>query len=410
MDSELHARISSVRISAFEIATDSPESDGTLAWDTTVLVTVEAEAGGATGLGYSYADAATALFVRRHLARLVLGADPMAVGATYQGMRVAVRNLGQAGISAMAISAVDVACWDLKARLLGVSLVDLLGAIRPEVPAYGSGGFTSYSVARLQEQLAHWREEGFLRVKMKIGTEADVLDRVRAAREAIGAEAALFVDANGAYDTKRALAVAEGMASSGVTWFEEPVTSDDLDGMRFVRERVPAGMDVAAGEYGFEARYFERMLSREAVDVLQADATRCGGITGFLRVAASCDARGVRLSAHCAPTLHAHVGCAAPNIAHVEYFHDHQRIEHMLLDGAVVPRRISWHVLRHTFASHLAMRGAPLIAVQQLLGHATIEMTMRYAHLSPQVGREAVRLLDHGTYTAHGEVTAQTIQ
>jgi L-alanine-DL-glutamate epimerase-like enolase superfamily enzyme len=331
--------VRSVRISAFEIPTDSPESDGTLTWDSTVLVTVEAQADGVTGLGYTYADLATSHFIRSHLARLLLGADPMAVGATFRAMQVAVRNMGHAGVAAMAISAVDAACWDLKARLLELPLVDLLGALRPEVPAYGSGGFTSYSIGQLQEQLGAWKQQGFARVKMKIGHEAGVLERVRAAREAIGSDVELFVDANGAFDRKRALGLADGMAPLGVVWFEEPVSSDDLDGLRFVRERAPANMDVAAGEYGFETRDFERMLTAQAVDVMQADATRCGGITGFLRAAAACEARGIRLSAHCAPTLHTHVACAAPNLVHVEYFQDHQRIEQMLLEGATVARR-----------------------------------------------------------------------
>ncbi|HEX3343414.1 MAG TPA: enolase C-terminal domain-like protein, partial [Polyangiaceae bacterium] len=283
-------------------------------------------------------DVATAHFVRAHLATLALGADPMATGATYQSMQVAVRNLGHGGVSAMAISAVDAACWDLKARLLGRSLVELLGPLRREVAAYGSGGFTSYSTGELRQQLGAWREQGFTRVKMKIGYEADVVERVRVAREAIGPETQLFVDANGAFPAKKALAVAEALAPLDVAWFEEPVSSDDLDGLRFVRERTPAGMDVAAGEYGFDVRYFERMVGAGAVDVLQADASRCGGITGFLRAAAVCDARGVRLSAHCAPTLHAHVACAAPRVVHVEYFQDHQRLEHMLFDGAATAR------------------------------------------------------------------------
>jgi L-alanine-DL-glutamate epimerase-like enolase superfamily enzyme len=327
-----------VRVSAFEIPTSTPESDGTLAWDSTVLVTVELQSEGVTALGYTYADLSTAQFVHRHLAKIALAADPLAVGATFQAMRVAVRNLGHQGVAAMAMSAVDTACWDLKARLLEVPLVDLLGALRHQARAYGSGGFTSYSRDQLQSQLAAWKEQGFDRVKMKIGNEGDVVERVHAAREAIGASVELFVDANGAYDRKRALRLAERMAALGVVWFEEPVSSDDLDGLRYVREHAPSSMDIAAGEYGWESRYYERMLAAGAVDVIQADASRCGGVTGFLRAAASCEAHGTRLSAHCAPTLHTHVACAAPRLVHVEYFHDHQRIEQMLFDGASVAR------------------------------------------------------------------------
>lgn len=327
--------ISSLRISAFEIPTSTPEADGTLAWDKTILVTVEITAEDFTGIGYTYADLATAHFIENHLAKIVLGKDPLAVNANIQAMQIAIRNLGQSGISALAISAVDTAGWDLKARMLNLPLVDLLGALRGEVCAYGSGGFTSYDDKQLREQLGTWAKQGFSRVKMKIGTGGHTLDRVRAARAAIGPDVELFVDANGAYHAKHAVGVAAELADLGVTWFEEPVSSDDLEGLRFVRERTPPNMNVAAGEYGFTSHYFDRMLNANAVDVLQADATRCGGITGFMRVAALREARGISLSAHCGPTIHTHVCCAAPNIVHVEYFHDHQRIEHMLFDGAV---------------------------------------------------------------------------
>jgi L-alanine-DL-glutamate epimerase-like enolase superfamily enzyme len=173
---------------------------------------------------------------------------------------------------------------------------------------------------------------------MKVGRQPDEdLRRVRCAREAIGPDAALFVDANGAYDRKQALAFAAAFAESGATWFEEPVSSDDLEGLRLLRDRAPSGLDIAAGEYGYDLFYFRRMLAAGAVDVLQADATRCGGITGFLRAAALADAWGLPLSAHTAPGVHLHPACAAPRLCHVEYFHDHVRIERMLFDGAVTP-------------------------------------------------------------------------
>ena len=325
-------------VSAYKIPTDAPESDGTCAWDATILVVVEATAGGETGLGYGYADASTATLAREVLAPVVEGRDAMGVPGAWSAMVDAVRNLGRGGVASMAISAVDAALWDLKGRLLGLPLVTLLGAIRGEAPVYGSGGFTSYSIDRLEEQLGGWVASGIPRVKMKIGTHpADDPARVRAARRAIGPEAGLFVDANGAYSRKQALAMADRFADLGVTWFEEPVSSDDLEGLRLIRDRGPAGMEIAAGEYGYTSFYFRRMLDAGAVDVLQADATRCGGVTGFLRVAALAEAAGVDLSAHCAPSLHVPLGCASPRFRHLEYFHDHDRIEHMLFDGAPTP-------------------------------------------------------------------------
>ena len=173
---------------------------------------------------------------------------------------------------------------------------------------------------------------------MKIGRHpADDLGRVRAAREAIGPDAELFVDANGAYSRKQALAMAERFAELGVTWFEEPVSSDDLDGLRLLRDRGPAGMDIAAGEYGYDLFYFRRMLEAGAVDVLQADATRCGGITGFLRVGALCEARSHAAVGPLRPVAARPPGLRLPSFRHLEYFHDHDRIEHMLFDGALTP-------------------------------------------------------------------------
>ena len=330
--------IEHIAFSAYTVPTDLPESDGTLEWDKTTMVVVEATAGGQRGLGYTYADLATARLIEDRLAHVVQGCDAMAVPAAWAAMVREIRNLGRPGIASMAIAAIDAALWDLKACLLDLPLVTLLGAVRDSVPVYGSGGFTSYSLAQLEAQLGGWIAEGITRVKMKIGAHpADDRDRVRAARQAIGSDAELFVDANGAYSRKQALAFADAFAELGVSWFEEPVSSDDLEGLRLLRERAPAGMDIAAGEYGYDLFYFRRMLEAGAVDVLQADATRCAGITGFTRVSALCEARSLPLSAHTAPSLHAHPCCALAPVRHVEYFHDHVRLEHMLFDGALTP-------------------------------------------------------------------------
>lgn len=333
------ARVSAVRARAYTIPTDAPEADGTLAWTSTTLVVVEVDAGGATGLGYTYADTATATLVRDRLAEVVCGEDALCNTRIWQRMVQSIRNLGRPGIVSMAISAVDNALWDLKGKLLGTPVVVLLGRVRDAVPAYGSGGFTSYDTARLVRQLQDWVDAGIARVKMKVGSQPrEDPVRVAAVRAAIGADAELFVDANGAYGRKLALALAEAFAREHVFWFEEPVSSDDLEGLRLLRDRAPAGMEISAGEYGYDLPYFARMLDAGAVDVLQADATRCAGITGFMQVGALCAAKGIPMSSHCAPALHVHAACACLPLRHVEYFHDHARIEAMLFDGAAAPR------------------------------------------------------------------------
>lgn len=331
-------KIGPLRACAYRIPTDSPESDGTLKWNATTLVVVEVPGGDESGIGYTYADTATARLINDLLAEVVQGLDAMNVPGAWAAMVHAIRNLGRPGIVSMALAAVDIALWDLKARLLDLPLAALLGTVRESVPVYGSGGFTSYSDKQLRSQFEAWAGEGITRFKMKIGRQPERdLERVRAARAVIGEQAKLFVDANGAYSRKEALAFAHAFRELGVSWFEEPVSSDDLEGLRLVRDSAPGGMDIAAGEYGYHLPYFRNMLDAGAVDVLQADASRCAGITEFLRVGALCAARSMPLSAHTSPSLHAHPCCALSPVRHIEYFHDHERIEHMLFDGALTP-------------------------------------------------------------------------
>ena len=336
----IDATIRRVDVAAYTIPTDAPESDGTIIWESTTIVVVHVSGGDTTGIGYSYADRTAAALIHDTLGPIAIGRRVSDIEGTRVALVQACRNLGAPGIAAGAVSAIDVALWDLKARLLGVALTTLLGAVREAVPLYGSGGFTSYSLDRLESQLGGWAANGFPAVKMKIGRDATAdRQRVRAARAAIGRGTELFVDANGAYARKQALAQAEIFMEQGVTWFEEPVSSEDREGLRMLRDRMPPPIEIAAGEYGYGVIDFRRLLEAGAVDVLQADATRCGGISGFLAAGALCDAWGLPLSAHTAPSVHAHVCCAVPRVRHLEYFHDHVRIESMLFDGVLPPMR-----------------------------------------------------------------------
>ena len=334
------APITDVRARAYTIPTDKPEADGTFAWDSTTLVVVHVEAGGKTGLGYTYTHACIIDLMTSKLKEAITGIDALDPPAAFAAMQRAVRNMGRQGLAATAISAIDTALWDIKAKLLDLPLCLLLGRARTDVPVYGSGGFTTYSQDDLKEQLTGWVErDGCQWVKMKIGTHPqDDPARVAAAKIAIGADTTLFVDANGAYATKQALHMADVFSAYQVGWFEEPVSSDDLEGLQLMRQRAPACMEIAAGEYGYDFDYYRRMLNAGAVDVIQADITRCGGVTGLLQVAALADAHHIDLSGHCAPSLHLHAACAAPRFRHLEWFHDHVRIEHMLFDGAPTPK------------------------------------------------------------------------
>lgn len=338
MTAHNRAAVEAVKAQAFTVPTAEPESDGTLQWDATTIVVCEVQAGSEVGIGYSYTTPAAAALIADTLSMVVTGADPMATGSSWTSMVRAIRNLGRPGVASSAIAAVDVALWDLKARMLGISVADAVGRAHDEVPVYGSGGFTSFDDAELVDELGAWADQGIAAVKMKVGRDpSDDSRRVAVAREAVGTAVELFVDANGAYTAKQALAMARDFADQGVTWFEEPVSSDDLAGLATVRAGAPPGMEVTAGEYGYDLPYFLAMLGAGAVDCLQADVTRCAGITGFLRVGALADAHCIDLSAHTAPSVSAHACTGLWHLRHLEYFADHVRLESMLFDGVLEP-------------------------------------------------------------------------
>lgn len=322
--------------------TDFPESDGTAEWDSTTLILVELGAGKISGQGYSYAHESCLPLIRETLFPIVRGKSPFLISALWNEMNIAVRNFGRNGIASSAIAATEIALWDLKAKFLNLPLEKLLGAVREKIPVYGSGGFTSYSEKQLRKQFENWVGEGISMVKMKIGREPNRDEtRVQSARKAIGKQVELFVDANGALTPKQALNFVEKISEQNVRWFEEPVSSDDLSGLRFIRELArcfPAAIEIAAGEYNYDVWQARRMLEARAVDVLQTDATRCG-ITGFLQTANLCEAFQIPLSAHTAPALHAHLCCAANRAKHVEYFHDHVRIEQIFFNGATTKQK-----------------------------------------------------------------------
>jgi L-alanine-DL-glutamate epimerase-like enolase superfamily enzyme len=328
------AKVSSVSAAVYRFPTPEPEADGTLEWDATTAVIVTLEADGCTGVGWTYSSPAAAAVVANHLADAVLGLAVPDTRRGYEAMRRACRNLGTKGLVMQAISAVDIAWWDLKARLSDASVSALLGRCRDTVAVYGSGGFTTLSDAELEQQVYAWAEAGCRAMKIKIGEswgtrpERD-LQRVAQLREFAGPDVQLMVDANGGYSVGTATRVGRALDELGVVWFEEPVSSDDIRGLCTVRTALDC--DVTAGEYA--ADLYDARALIPAVDCLQLDATRCGGYTGWLAAAALAAAHNVEVSAHCAPALHAPVAAAASNVRHIEWFVDHARLEPLLVDG-----------------------------------------------------------------------------
>jgi L-alanine-DL-glutamate epimerase-like enolase superfamily enzyme len=339
------------------VPTDAPESDGTLEWDSTTMVLVEVSHEGVDGLGWTYCDAAAGAVIEGKLRDALDRRDLDDVPAAWMAMRRAVRNDGGSGIAACAISAVDVALWDRWARVRGVPLAVALGAFHSAVPVYGSGGFCSYDDAQLRAQLRRWAMAGMEMVKMKVGADPDAdHHRVAVARAAVGDGVQLFVDANGAWSRREAVWWANALAAEAdVRWVEEPVSSHDREGLRFVRDRVPPGVVVAAGEYAWGPEDARDLLVGGCVDVLQLDATRCGGLTGFRAGAALAAAWGVAVSAHCSPQLHLHACCAAERMVHCEYFHDHVRIEGMVFENPVEPVEGALHLDRARAGHGLAV-------------------------------------------------------
>lgn len=330
--------IKSLKVSAYKIPTDSQEADGTIEWNSTTMVLVELIAENKTGIGYTYAHEATTVVIEKTLKEIVVGKDAMNIPGISQEMIRAIRNNGDCGIAMMAISAVDNALWDLKAKLLQLPLCTLLGQVKDAMLIYGSGGFTSYSDAQTKKQFENWASQSITYFKMKIGSNPGKdLHRVKAARKVIGDDAQLFVDANGAYTIKQAIEKSFQFKEYNVSWFEEPVTSDNLEGLQFIRKHVQPEVNIAAGEYGYNLPYFCHMLKANAVDVLQADATRCGGITNFIKAGVLAEAFEIPFSSHCAPALHLHASLALPSFYIAEYFHDHERIERMFFDGNPLP-------------------------------------------------------------------------
>lgn len=333
-------RVKQVHIAAFKIPTATSESDGTLTWNNTTLIIVEIEAGGKTGIGYTYADASAAYMIEYSLKNLIIGKNIFDVSGINNFLIQQIRNNGNCGIAMMAVSAIDSALWDLKAKILEQPLCNVLGKARNKILIYGSGGFTNYSNEQLASQFNNWEDQGIEYLKMKIGREPQKdIQRIKAAKNAIDKNTKLFVDANGAYTTRQAIEKANEFVECDVSWFEEPVPSDDLEGLHFIRQHVPSEINIAAGEYGYNLPYFKQMLSSKAVDVLQADATRCGGISGFLKAGQLAEAFQIPFSSHCAPALHLHAALSLPSFYIAEYFFDHVRIESMLFHGVSPPAK-----------------------------------------------------------------------
>lgn len=274
------------------------------------------------GLAVGYGPPGAKAVVDEALAPVLVGQDPSVVGELWAEMMWVVRDFGRGGVALQALSAVDVALWDLKGRAEGQPVFRLLGELRPDVVVYGSGGFTSFSPEELVAEMRAFVDTGFGAVKMKVGKsfgtcEEEDVSRVQAVREAIGSETELYVDANGAYGVEQAIRMAERFAAHDVRLFEEPVPADDTGGLAAVRAASP--IPIATGEQEYEAAGLRRLAEVGAAEVLQPDILRIGGVTGWRRAAVVAADNGLQLMSHAAQLVSLQVGCATAGFAAAEY-------------------------------------------------------------------------------------------
>lgn len=277
---------------------------------------------GPSGLGFSYNHPETVAIIEQRLLPTVLGRDPFDTEGIWADMYDAVHTLGHQGLVFNAMAAIDIALWDLKARALGLPLYKLLGACRESVPVYGSGGFLNYSVDELVEEATGFVERGIPRVKMKIGLDAGRDDRedvrrVAAVRKAVGDDVEIYVDANGSYRAKQAVDVARRLEDLRVGWLEEPVHAADREGLAVVARGTT--IPLATGEFEYHLFAFRSLMAAGAVDIVQADVGRVGGVTPWLKIAKLAEAFNLPVAPHAFDVVHLHLMCAVPNATVLEH-------------------------------------------------------------------------------------------
>lgn len=277
---------------------------------------------GVEGLGFGSAVPAIRSVIEANLKDLLIGEDPFEIEKHWEAMFWRVRGYGRKGIAFCAISSLDIALWDLKAKALGLPLYRLLGPYRESVPVYGSGGWTNFSEKELIEEQTSYVERGMRSIKMKVGkdfgkSEREDLRRLAAVRKAVGDDVEILIDANNGYYAKQAIAMAREFEQYRVGWFEEPVLADDIDGLAAVARATP--IPIATGEHEYTKFGFKDLISRGGADVVQPDLGRVGGITEWLKVAHLAHAFNLPVAPHAYALVALQVACATPNLRIVEY-------------------------------------------------------------------------------------------
>jgi len=277
---------------------------------------------GIEGLGTSAGSTAVQAVVEDSLKEVLIGEDPFNIEKLWNLMFWTVRGVGRKGIAFCAISALDIALWDLKAKALNLPLYRLLGPYTDTVPVYGSGGWTNFSESELVAEQVGYVERGFPRVKMKVGkdfgmSEDEDVKRLAAVRKAVGDDVEIYVDANNGYYAKQAIRMSQIFEQFDVKWFEEPVLADDIEGLSVISQSTT--IPVATGEHEYTKYGFKELISRGGADIVQPDIGRVGGVTEWMKVAHIAHGFNLPVAPHAYQLIHLHVACATPNLKVVEY-------------------------------------------------------------------------------------------
>jgi L-alanine-DL-glutamate epimerase-like enolase superfamily enzyme len=279
---------------------------------------------GLVGIGLTFFGGALTRALREAvdaLARLAVGHDPVRVAAVAARLRQAAGSAGPGGVFALALAAVDMACWDLKGKALGQPLAALLGGHRQRVPAYASGVLLrAYDTAHLARNGARLREAGFRQMKMQCGAEATAaleVERVRVTRDAVGPDVDLMCDINQLWRVEQAVEIGRRLEPYHLFWLEDPTTHDDYQGLAHITRSLAT--PVAAGEYVYGIAPFRQLLEHRSVDIAMVDLLRVGGITQWMKVAGMAEAFNVPIVSHLIPEIHVHLVAAIPNGLTVEY-------------------------------------------------------------------------------------------
>ncbi len=303
-----------------------------------VLVALETECG-AVGHGYTYTigcgGAAIRSLIERDLKSTLVGADAALIEAIWEGMWARLHYIGRGGLASFAMSAVDIALWDLRGKREKLPLWKLLGGYSPEVRAYAGGIDLQLGPDELVEQTRRNLERGFRAIKIKVGRDSlrEDVERVKAVRDCIGANMPLMVDANMRYGVEQAISAARKFRDFDVYWFEEPTIPDDYKGM--ARIATEGGLPIAAGENLHTVYEFRHTIEDAKIAFPEPDVSNIGGVTNWMRVAALAYAHNLPVTSHGVHELHLHLLAAIPNASYLEvhsfglerFMHDPPRLE-----------------------------------------------------------------------------------